>query len=137
MPLLRIGSERRLLPLPAGEAEGVATRGEEIEVATVRGALLYYHYGVDGVDDRVGLFMISKLRVLGLGRPSKGEQSLIVIYRSRLCVQGWGCGYRTLQSLVSWLRLNCGHCADEPGKHGSLLENTAACHRPIPFTVVL
>ncbi|XP_074615685.1 ufm1-specific protease 1-like [Acropora palmata] len=48
--------------------EGLKGPSEIIDSAIVRGRYLFYHYNVDGFDDR-----------------------------------GWGCGYRTLQTICSWV----------------------------------
>lgn len=48
--------------------EGLKGPSEIIDSAIVRGRYLFYHYSVDGFDDR-----------------------------------GWGCGYRTLQTICSWV----------------------------------
>lgn len=48
--------------------EGLKGPSEIIHSAIVRGRYLFYHYNVDGFDDR-----------------------------------GWGCGYRTLQTICSWV----------------------------------
>ena len=47
----------------------------------------YYHYLCDGIDDRVSCLFFERGKELRT--------------RSRL-EQGWGCGYRTAQSLCSW-----------------------------------
>ncbi|XP_068742780.1 ufm1-specific protease 1-like isoform X2 [Montipora capricornis] len=52
----------------SGVHEGLETPSEIIESANVRGRYWFYHYNIDGVDDR-----------------------------------GWGCGYRTLQTICSWV----------------------------------
>lgn len=54
-------------PPPTTNAEAWTEGGGRPEFL-VRGTLRYYHYGVDGFNDR-----------------------------------GWGCGYRTVQSILSWL----------------------------------
>lgn len=52
----------------SGVHEGLETPSEIIVSANVRGRYWFYHYNIDGVDDR-----------------------------------GWGCGYRTLQTICSWV----------------------------------
>lgn len=49
--------------------EGLDSPSDVIDSASVRGKYEFYHYNVDGIDDR-----------------------------------GWGCGYRTLQTICSWVR---------------------------------
>ena len=55
MPLLRLNSVDR--PLLGLSAEGC-------QVTLCRGELLYYHYGVDGIDDRVRVWVCVCARVV-------------------------------------------------------------------------
>jgi len=57
------------------------------ELNLVKGNYVYYHYKCDGFNDVVFLFFAHYIQ------PS---------YNCRLS-QGWGCGYRTLQTMCSWL----------------------------------
>jgi hypothetical protein len=73
MPLLRLNTgERPLLSLPSTADSAAA------EVFLCQGPLLYYHYGVDGVDDRV--------RRRTAQAPQREREKRRLLFTSHTCV---------------------------------------------------
>ena len=74
-----------LLCLKGLALDASSISGKESHAHLVQLECSYYHYLCDGVDDQVGVANCTKKWT-----------------RNQLILQGWGCGYRTIQSLCSW-----------------------------------
>ena len=84
------GSAGKLRNVHLGLEHGL--RGEGVKVALVQGSYVYHHYmQVWGVGVRVGVAV--------------GKQTVAPRPQDNFDDDGWGCAYRSLQTLVSWLRL--------------------------------
>lgn len=64
---------------------------EGCNLQLVKSSCAYYHYMCDQLDDRVSMLHLSV--AVGLVHDTSNDLGLH---------QGWGCGYRSLQSLCSW-----------------------------------
>ena len=70
----------------------------------VKGSYEYYHYLCDGFNDRVGFNIFYYYNDFWIILDVFKFCKFIMI--SFLHFQHWGCGYRTLQTICSWLNLN-------------------------------
>ncbi len=75
-------------------------------LATVQGDYLYYHYMQNGFDDNVSC--ANSVTTIHLVTP-----------------QGWGCAYRSLQTLWSWFWLQ-GYTDKSPPTHREIQESLVA-----------
>lgn len=87
-------------------APGPSVRGGGA-TATVQGAYEYYHYMQQRFNDKAR----ARAGAAGEGRGTS------VTMRAR--EQGWGCAYRSLQTIASWFRLNGYSCTPVPD-HGAI-----------------
>ncbi|XP_070385075.1 uncharacterized protein Ufsp1 isoform X8 [Dermacentor albipictus] len=98
--------------------EGLGLPSQASRVACVKGKYAYYHYGCDGVDDRNGLgspavkaVPLPVMRTSGVPCRSRmfsmknfATSAALPFGRPFVPVKwGWGCGYRTLQTICSWV----------------------------------